>query len=291
MSIDGTGTAKYKGKYPPWLQVPMPAGETFRATAAIVKSHSLTTVCQEARCPNIGECWRRHTATFMILGENCTRHCRFCAVNQNKKTLPPDPEEPERIAQASKEMGLKYIVMTSVTRDDLPDGGAAHFVACVKAIKRVIPSAQIEVLTPDFRGNMDAVRAVALSPITVFNHNVEMVPRLYPAYRPEADYLRSLTVLSYAKTVAPTLFTKSGLMVGLGETLPEVLNVMDDMRDAGITHLTIGQYLCPREGRVPVVRYVTPQEFDHLRDEALTKGFLNVNSLPLARSSYHADQQ
>ncbi len=280
-----------QGKFPRWLKAVMPDGETYHNTAGILKNHGLVTVCQEARCPNIGECWRRQTATFMILGECCTRHCRFCAITQNQKPLPPDPTEPERIANAVRDMKLTYVVMTSVTRDDLPDGGAKHFVDCTNAIKSATQQAKVEVLTPDFMGNKQAIQIVAASPIFVFNHNIEMVSRLYKQLRPEADYRRSLEVLRYAKTINPEIITKSGFMLGLGEEISEVELLMADLREAGVTHLTIGQYLCAKEGRAPVARYVHPDEFAMLRQKALDIGFIYVDSAPLARSSYHAERQ
>lgn len=275
-------------KFPPWLKARMPAGQDFAATENILRTHRLSTVCRSARCPNIGECWREKTATFMILGERCTRACRFCAVTQGQKPFVPDADEPRRIAAAVHEMGLHYVVITSVTRDDLSDGGAAHFARCATAISALDPKIHIEVLIPDFAGNHASLHAVATAPITVLNHNIEMIPRLYASLRPGADYHRSLALLRNARNITPTLATKSGIMVGLGETMDEVRAVIENLRHVGVQHLTVGQYLCPAPDRQPIARFVAPEEFDALRDFALHLGFTSAVCSPLARSSYHA---
>jgi len=253
------------------------------------------TVCQSARCPNVGECFGRGTATFMILGEVCTRNCRFCVVDHGKP-MPLDAEEPQRVAEAARWLGLRHVVVTSVTRDDLPDGGAAHFAATVAAVRERLPGATVEVLTPDFRGDRAAVQAVAAARPEVFNHNVETVPRLYPEVRPQADYQRSLRVLQWARVAcraqeaSPGLVTKSGLMVGLGETGEEVAAVLSDLRGAGVDAVTIGQYLQPTREHYPVAEYVRPEVFQDYQRAALAMGFSHVLSGPLVRSSYHASE-
>jgi len=252
-----------------------------------VSAFKLNTVCQEAQCPNIGECWGHGTATFMLMGDVCTRNCRFCAVSHGRvATL--DPEEPHRVAEAAVKMGLSHIVVTSVNRDDLPDGGAGHFAATARELKHIRPECTIEVLTPDFQGNEDAVATVALSPIEIYNHNTETVPRLYKRVRPGAKYERSLRVLQKAKETRSALKTKTGLMLGLGETYEELLQVFGDLRAVDCDILTLGQYLRPSKDQLPVERYVHPDEFVALRTEALALGFRHVESGPLVRSSYHA---
>ncbi len=258
-------------------------------TKLILRKHGLSTVCEEARCPNRGECFSKPTATFMILGSDCTRNCGFCAVN-SAPPGPPDPEEPERIARASEEMGLRYVVITSVTRDDLPDGGAEHFAKTITAVRRVLPSARIEVLTPDFLGDRDALGTVLSARPDVFNHNVETVERLYPVVRPQAVFRRSLSVLSQSKLIAPDIFTKSGFMLGLGETREEVLELLRQLREAGCEIITIGQYLRPTVKNIPVVEYVRPEVFEELRSAALDMGFHYVASGPLVRSSMNAEE-
>ena len=265
----------------------MPAGPGYTQTKAIVSTFKLNTVCQEAQCPNIGECWGHGTATFMLMGDVCTRNCRFCAVNHGRMVA-LDPGEPRRVAEAARKMSLSHIVVTSVNRDDLPDGGAQHFAETVHAIKHLNPDCTIEVLTPDFQGNESAVATVAESPIEIFNHNTESVPRLYKRVRPGAKYERSLRVLEKAKAVRANLKTKTGIMLGLGETYEELLTVFGDLRAVECDILTLGQYLQPSKEQLLVERYVHPDEFKALREEALSLGFRHVESGPLVRSSYHA---
>jgi lipoic acid synthetase len=274
-------------RHPDWIKVRMPGGPGYTKTKAIVSTFKLNTVCQEAQCPNIGECWGHGTATFMLMGEVCTRNCRFCAVTHGPVAI-LDPDEPRRVAEAALKMELSHIVVTSVNRDDLPDGGAAHFAATVHALKQLKPDCTIEVLTPDFQGNEDAVIIVARSPIEIYNHNTETVPRLYKRVRPGAKYERSLRVLQKAKQVRPDLKSKTGLMLGLGETYAELLSVFGDLRSVDCDILTLGQYLRPSKDQLPVERYVHPDEFAALRQEALALGFRHVEAGPLVRSSYHA---
>jgi lipoic acid synthetase len=276
-------------RHPAWVRARMPWTAGFRQTDHILRRHGLQTVCEEAHCPNVGECYAHHTATFMILGTNCTRACTFCAVTQsNPRAEPPDPTEPQRLAEAARELGLRHIVITSVARDDLPDQGAGHFAACARAVKDTLPEAQIEVLIPDFRGHAEPLAVVMESPIHVLNHNMETVPRLYRDARRGARYWRSLLLLARAKTMRPAVPTKSGLMLGMGEREEEVYEVLCDLRDAGCDILTLGQYLQPSPGQRPVVRYLDPAEFEGWRDEAIALGFRHVESGPLVRSSYHA---
>ena len=275
-------------RHPPWLKVRAPGGPGFAETTAAVKELGLHTVCQEARCPNIGECWGHRTATFMLLGDTCTRNCGFCAVTHGRP-LTVDPHEPARVAVAVERLGLQHVVVTSVNRDDLPDGGAAHFAATAREIKQRLPGCRVEVLVPDFKGAPGSVETVIASPIDVFNHNMETVPRLYSRVRAGARYDRSLAVLRTARRSAPArLLTKAGLMLGLGETEAEVLSVFSDLRSVGCDVLTLGQYLRPSAEHLPVERYVPPEEFDGLREEALLLGFRHVEAGPLVRSSYHA---
>jgi lipoic acid synthetase len=278
-----------KGRKPPWLRVRMPGSAAYLETRALMRQLSLHTVCEEAACPNIGECWSEKHATVMILGDVCTRACAFCNVRTG---LPGavDPGEPERLARAVAELGLRHVVVTSVDRDDLPDGGAAHFVRSIEAIRRAAPEASVEVLTPDFRRKPGAVEAVAAAGPDVYNHNVETVPRLYRRVRPGASYRGSLALLARVKELAPRTFTKSGLMLGLGEERDEVLRVLDDLRAADVDFVTIGQYLRPSPRHAPVARWWRPEEFAELGREALAKGFLMVASSPMTRSSYHAER-
>ena len=255
----------------------------------MLRSYKVSTVCEEARCPNIGECYSKPTATFMLLGSKCTRNCGFCSV-ESSWPEPIDPQEPERVALAAKEMRLKYVVITSVTRDDLPDGGAGHFARAVYAVRKHLQGVKIEVLTPDFHGDMDALMTVLSSGPDVFGHNVETVPRLYPVVRPRADYIRSLQILKYAKKIAPDIHTKSGLMLGLGETLDEVTDILEDLRDAGCDLVTLGQYLRPSRRNLPVIEYIRPDIFESLRNRALKMGFKYVASSPLVRSSMNAEE-
>ncbi len=275
---------------PDWIRVKAPTSAGFAETKALMRRLTLTTVCEEAACPNIGECWTKKHATLMILGDVCTRACAFC----NVKTGMPrkvDAQEPQKVAEAVAEMGLKHVVITSVDRDDLPDGGAGHFVKVIHAIRAASPETTIEILTPDFRNKMEAaVEAIVAARPDVYNHNLETVPRLYPTIRPGARYYASLRLLETVKRLDPSIFTKSGIMVGLGEQRLEVHQVMDDMRSADIDFLTIGQYLQPTPKHAKVIDFVTPQTFDAYAAIARAKGFLLVSSTPLTRSSYHADR-
>ena len=274
---------------PDWLRVRAPGSPGYLETKAIVKGHGLVTVCEEAACPNIGECWSVKHATFMIMGETCTRACAFCNVRTG---LPDalDPTEPERVAEATARMGLKHVVITSVDRDDLEDGGAAHFAATIAATRKAAPATTIEILTPDFLRKPGAAEAVIDARPDVFNHNLETVPRLYLQIRPGARYYHSLRLLERVKERDPSQFTKSGIMVGLGETKPEVMQVMDDMRSAGVDFITIGQYLQPTRKHAPIDRFVEPQEFAAYEAIARAKGFLMVSASPLTRSSHHAGE-
>ena len=275
---------------PEWLRVRAPGSAGYNATRAIVKEHGLVTVCEEAACPNIGECWTKSHATMMIMGDTCTRACAFCNVATGIPG-PLDPTEPARVAAAVAKMGLRHVVITSVDRDDLPDGGADHFARTVFAIREGAPDATVEILTPDFaRKPVAAAERVIDSRPDVFNHNLETVPRLYLSVRPGARYYASLRLLERVKERRPDQFTKSGLMVGLGETLDEVMQVMDDLRVAGVDFLTIGQYLQPTRRHAPIDRFWTPQEFERLATIARAKGFLMVSASPLTRSSHHAGE-
>jgi lipoic acid synthetase len=274
---------------PPWLRVRAPGSPGYLATRAIVRENGLSTVCEEAACPNIGECWAVGHATMMIMGEVCTRACAFCNVATGQPG-PLDPTEPERVARAVAQMGLSHVVITSVDRDDLEDGGAAHFAAVVRAIRAAAPATTIEVLTPDFLRKGEAGDLVIDAKPDVFNHNLETVPRLYLSIRPGARYFQSLRLLERVKTRDPSMFTKSGLMVGLGEAKSEVMQVMDDMRVAGVDFLTIGQYLQPTRRHAAIERFVTPEEFAGYEAIARAKGFLMVSASPLTRSSHHAGE-
>jgi lipoyl synthase len=276
---------------PEWIRVRLSSSETFTEVKQILREQNLHTVCEEASCPNIGECFSKGTATFMILGQLCTRRCPFCDVAHGKPSA-PDPDEPLHLAQSIARMKLKYVVITSVDRDDLRDGGAAHFAECIRQVRLHSPQTRIEVLVPDFRGRLlAALDALEASPPDVLNHNLETVPRLYRQARPGADYAHSLALLKLFKQRHPSVLTKSGLMVGLGETDSEVLEVMHDLRLHDVDMLTIGQYLQPRQGNLPVLRYVSPVGFHEYRAIALTMGFLSAACGPLVRSSYHADDQ
>ena len=274
---------------PDWLKVKLPGGESYNRLKSLVREQNLHTVCQDARCPNIGECWGKGTATFMILGEVCTRSCRFCAV---KTGLPTeyDRDEPGRIAAAIKEMGLRYAVITSVDRDDLADGGAWVFAETIRRTRAACPDIRMEVLIPDFQGNSGALRTVVEAGPDVLAHNVETVPRLYRSVRPGSRYRRSLDVLVDAKKLQSNLVTKSSLMLGLGESRDEILEVLNDLRDAGADIVTLGQYLQPTRDNLPVEKFYTPEEFTEYRDYALSVGFRSVASGPLVRSSYHAEE-
>lgn len=275
-------------RLPPWLKVPLPGGPRYRGVHSLIERHRLHTVCQEARCPNMGQCFEEGTATFLILGDVCTRRCRFCAITSGRP-FPSDPEEPRQVAEAVRTLGLRYAVVTSVTRDDLPDGGAAHFAATVTEIMKLSPHCLVEVLIPDFEGSEVALRQVVAAGPRVLNHNVETVPSLYPLVRPGGDYGRSLELLHRAKKRGAT--TKSGMMLGLGEGVAEVHRVMDDLRQVGCDLLTLGQYLRPSREHLPVARFYSPEEFDALAEEARALGFSGVEAGPLVRSSYHAHRQ
>lgn len=271
---------------PDWLKVRFNQ-DAVDEVAKLLGELKLNTVCKEANCPNLGECYRKHTATFMILGSQCTRNCRFCNVTPGKP-LPPDPEEPENVAQAVRKLGLRHVVLTCPTRDDLPDGGAAHFAQTVGAIRAACPGVTVETLISDMKLNYDALDAVVKAHPEVLNHNVETVRELQSAVRPQADYRRSLEVLRYCKEKDPSILTKTGFMVGLGETEEQIGRLMDDALAAGCDILTIGQYLQPSPQHYPLARYATPEDFARYKDMALAKGFRYVASAPLARSSYKA---
>lgn len=276
---------------PDWLKIRPPSGELYTAMKHRARRLTLATVCEEAQCPNLAECWSGGTATFMLMGETCTRGCRFCAVDTSKSPPALDPEEPAHIAEAVRELQLSYVVLTSVNRDDVADGGAAHLDACVRAIKAESPEVLLEILIPDFLGLHDSVRIVAEGPIAVLAHNVETVERLSPTVRdPRADYVQSLDVLGYAKAARPGLLTKSSIMLGLGETEEEVLMTMADLRSRGVDILTLGQYLRPTPKHLPVVEYVHPNTFDRLAERAREMGFGYVAAGPLVRSSYRAGE-
>lgn len=274
---------------PTWIRVKAPTSKGYADTRKLMREHNLHTVCEEAACPNIGECWSRKHATVMILGDICTRACAFCNVATGKPGA-VDPLEPENLAVTVATMGLRHVVVTSVDRDDLDDGGAGQFVRCIERVREAAPETTIEVLTPDFRHKEGAIEAVAAARPDVFNHNLETVPHLYPSIRPGARYYESLRLLDRAKDLEPELFTKSGIMVGLGETREDVLQVMDDLRSARVDFLTIGQYLQPTPRHAAIDRFVTPEEFDEYKRIGEAKGFLLVASSPLTRSSYHADR-
>lgn len=274
---------------PDWLKRRLPTGEAFDQVRQLIAAGRLHTVCQEAKCPNIWECYSHGTATFLIMGERCTRDCRFCSVEPGRPD-PLDPDEPVRVAEAVERMGLNYTVVTSVTRDDLPDGGAAHFAATIGAIRRRVPEAQIEVLVPDFQGAATALATVLEARPNVFNHNIETVPRLYPLVRAQADYRRSLELLRRSGDLAPSIPTKSGVMLGLGEKPEELRQTLLDLRVAGCQILTLGQYLQPSPAHLPVEAYVPPDDFENWRKAALKMGFSEVASAPFVRSSYHAKE-
>lgn len=277
-----------KGGKPPWLTRRLPTAPEYEEIRTLIRKGRLHTVCQEAQCPNQFECFSRRTATFLILGSHCTRNCRFCNVAHGPEGL-PDPEEPVRVAKAAERMELRYVVVTSVTRDDLPDGGAGHFAETIRQIRRRMPTARVEVLIPDFQGDPDALRTVLEARPNVLNHNIETVPRLYPRVRPGAAYERSLALLERAAVMAPDIPTKSGLMLGLGESDAEVRKTLGDLRRVQCRFITIGQYLQPSGDHLPVERFVPPEEFDAWRKTALAMGFTEAASGPFVRSSYHAE--
>ncbi|MBN9519530.1 lipoyl synthase [bacterium] len=278
------------GRLPAWLKRPLPKGNGNAFTRTLLDDLRLETVCENAKCPNRPECWSRRTATFMVLGNICTRPCGFCSVPKGEP-LHVEHDEPERLAEAAVRLGLKHVVITSVTRDDLPDGGANHFAECVRAVKRRMPTAAVEVLTPDFNGDPAAIDAVVASGPEVFNHNIETVPRLYRVARGRAEYRRSLDLLDRVKRTAPTMVTKAGLMLGVGETIDELFDVLADLRAICCDVVTLGQYLAPTyKHSIPVARYVPPEEFDALAVRARLLGFSQVVAGPFVRSSYHADE-
>lgn len=272
---------------PEWLKVRLPAGDTYTEINRLLNSSRLNTVCKEAKCPNIGECFNQRTATFLILGDVCTRGCRFCNVTKGM-TKPVDYEEPERVAAAAREMGLRHIVVTSVTRDDLQDGGAGIYAKTISMIREHNPASTVEVLIPDFKGSVESLNIVIRENPDVINHNIETVPRLYKLVRPGAVYEQSLYLLEHVKKTMPEIITKSGLMVGIGEEFEEIVDVMKDLSEAGCEILTIGQYLSPSKRHLPVQRYYHPDEFLELKEKGLELGFRYIESGPLVRSSYHA---
>lgn len=276
---------------PEWIRMKVPDSARFQEIKQVLRENKLHTVCEEASCPNIGECFSGGTATFMILGDICTRRCPFCDVSHGKP-LPPDINEPTNLARTIAQMHLRYVVITSVDRDDLMDGGAQHFVDCIQSVREQSPNIKIEVLVPDFRGRLDiAVEVLKIAPPDVMNHNLETVPRLYKQARPGADYQNSLNLLKVFGELHPDVPTKSGLMLGLGETDEEILEVMQDLRAHGITMLTLGQYLQPSQHHLPVLRFVTPERFAEFEQQALAMGFTKAACGPMVRSSYHADTQ
>ncbi len=283
-------TMNVKRRFPHWLKVKMPSGRNYNELRHKMRESSLHTVCEEARCPNIGECWERKTATFMILGDTCTRACTYCAVNTGTPNG-LDLEEPIRLAQTVESMLLNYVVITSVNRDDLSDGGAFIFSQCIKQIKKRLPECKIEVLTPDFEGNFESLATVVNAGPETFNHNIETVRRIFPRVRAKGNYDLSLKVLKNVKQISGTMVTKSGIMVGLGETMDEITQTMKDLRDSDVDLLTVGQYLRPSEKHAPISKWYTPDEFKNIEVSGLELGFKHVASGPLVRSSYHADEQ
>jgi lipoic acid synthetase len=276
-------------KKPPWLKKRLPPIQDLMKVKSILEEMTLHTVCEEARCPNLGDCFANGTATILILGEICTRDCGFCAV-QHGLPVKINEAEPERVAQAVKRMGLQYVVITSVTRDDLEDGGASHFAKTIQAIRSLDQRIKVEVLVPDFGGASSSWATVLNEGPDVLNHNIETIPRLYPVVRPQADYIRSLSLLKRSKKEYPHILTKSGFMLGLGEEKQEVLELMEDLKRAGCSLLTIGQYLQPRPDRLPVVQYIPPEQFEEYQKIGIEKGFKSVASGPFVRSSFHASQ-
>lgn len=287
LTIDKSGDKPQR--LPPWVRRTVLNTEENRQTRQILKSQGLNTICEAGRCPNKGECWSQGTATFMLMGSVCTRTCRFCSVNKGRPEA-LDPTEPLRIVEAARQLGLRHVVLTSVNRDELPDQGAQHFATTIRLLYEGVPGIAVEVLTPDFQGRRDCIATVLGAKPIVYNHNVETVPRLYKRVRPGSKYKRSLAVLQMAKEIDPNIHTKSGLMLGLGEERAEVLSVMEDLRAVGCDFITLGQYLRPTRDNLPVDRYVTPEEFDELRDLGWQLGFKMVHSGPLVRSSYHASE-
>jgi len=289
LQIEGQGRSREELPRPPWIRIRLSADSKIDETRELMRRLELNTVCEEAACPNLAECWAERHATVMILGSICTRACAFCNVETGMPDA-VDPAEPEHLASAVGELRLEHVVITSVDRDDLPDGGAGQFARSIEAIRRSAPETTIEILTPDFRRKPEALATVVAAAPDVFNHNLETVPRLYKQVRPGADYRHSLAILSDAKRIRPEMFTKSGIMLGLGETRDEVDQVMDDLREADVDFLTVGQYLRPTPKHASVERYWSPGEFDELAEDARERGFLLVSASPLTRSSYHAQQ-
>jgi len=275
------------GEFPEWLKIPAPDEKSLYEMQDLIKGMTLHTVCEEALCPNVGECFKSRTATFLLMGDVCTRNCNFCAVRHGNP-LPLDPDEPRHIAEACKALGLKYVVLTCVTRDDLADGGASHMALVVKEVKILNPGAKVELLTSDLGGSRDALKNLLEAPLDVLAHNVETVPSLYPVVRPQANYERSLAVIEMAKTIAPKVLTKSGIMVGLGEKFEEVIEVMSDLISVGCDILTIGQYLQPSPSHLPVKEFVPPKQYQMYEQKGLELGFKYVVAGPLVRSSYRA---
>ena len=288
---NGTAAAKpHPVRKPPWLKVRAPGGSNYVEVRRLMRDLELHTVCEEAHCPNIGECWEHRAATFMVLGDTCTRNCSYCAVSHGTPTE-YDPNEPSRLAEAVEKIGLAHVVITSVDRDDLPNGGAEIFAGCVSEIRSRLPETTVELLIPDFKGSEEALRIVVDAQPDILNHNLETVPRLYRIARPGGLYARALELLRRAKAMDPTLVTKSGLMCGLGEEWDELLRAMHDLRQQDVDLLTLGQYLRPSASHLPVARYYTPAEFDELRDAGFEMGYRHVEAGPLVRSSYHAWEQ
>ncbi|MEI6351705.1 MAG: lipoyl synthase [Verrucomicrobiota bacterium] len=287
MPCEKIDPALHQARKPDWIKVRFPSSPVFHSTKSLISDLRLVTVCEEAQCPNRWECWSAGTATFMIAGERCTRACGFCAV-ATAKPFALDPDEPARVAEAIRRMKLRHVVITSVARDDLQDGAADHFAQTIRAIREVNPAVVVEVLTPDFKGHEDSLQIVAAAAPNVFNHNIETVERLTPVVRSRAKYRLSLQVLKRMKEIAPNQVTKSGIMLGLGESEEEILQTFDDLRSVDVQVLTVGQYLRPSVNHLPVVEYVPPAKFEEYREIALRKGFEHVSSGPLVRSSYHA---
>ena len=279
-----------KRRFPSWMKVRMPGGPNYIDLKNLLRESSLHTVCEEARCPNIGECWERRAATFMILGDVCTRRCHYCAVTTGTPAG-IDVMEPERLAQTVRKLGLRYCVITSVNRDDLADGGALIFSRCIRRVNDLVPGCRVEVLIPDFDGSMPALKTVVRARPNVLNHNIESVRRVFPRVRPRGDYRRSLDLLAAAREMDPEMPTKSGIIVGMGEEWDEIVETMEDLRGVGCDLLTVGQYLSPSRAHLPIARFYSPDEFDRIRVIGEDLGFKHVASGPLVRSSYHADEQ
>ena len=277
-------------RLPSWFKVPMPGGANYIEVQNLLQQSELHTVCEEAHCPNIGECWENRSATFMVLGDICTRSCRYCAVTSGRPLI-VDMEEPQRLARTVERLGLRYCVITSVDRDDLPDGGAFIFAQCIREVRQRLPECRVEVLIPDFQGSRPALNTVMRAAPNVLNHNIETVERVFHSVRPKGDYRQSLDLLATAREISPKAVTKSGMMVGLGEEWDEIVQTMKDLRSVDCDLLTIGQYLRPSPKHHPLARFYTPQEFDDLRSEGERLGFRHVASGPLVRSSYHAEEQ